>query len=49
MHRRIKRGTTPFSRAVFDGLHVTELRSQYSISRNREGKARRTELLITNY
>ena len=36
-------------RAVFDGLHVTELRSQYSICRNREGKARCTELLITNY
>ena len=36
-------------RAVFDGLHVTELRSQYSICRNREGKTRCTELLITNY
>ena len=39
----------PEMRAVFDGLHVTELRSQYSISRNREGKTQRTELLITNY
>ena len=39
----------PEMRAVFDGLHVTELRSQYSISRNRTGKTQRTELLITNY
>lgn len=39
----------PEMRAVFDGLHVTELRSQYTISRNREGKTQRTELLITNY
>lgn len=36
-------------RAAFDGLHVAELRSQYSIARNRTGKTRCTELLITNY
>ena len=39
----------PEMRAVFDGLHVTELRSQYTVARNRTGKTQRTELLITNY
>ena len=39
----------PEMRAAFDGLHVAELRSQYTICRNRTGKTRCTELLITNY
>ena len=39
----------PEMRAAFDGLHVTELRSRYSICRNHTGRTRRTELLITNY
>ena len=39
----------PEMRAAFDGLHVTELRSQYSICRNRTDKPQCTELLITNY